>query len=86
MVACGLEAIAPKGAILGAVKAAEFIRRARRYARMSGRDYRLDPARGKGSHARLWIGRRFTTVHRGEIKPGTLRNMLKQLDIPKGSF
>ena len=41
----------------------EFIRRASRYAKRTGQDFRLEPSRGKGSHARLWIGRRFTTVN-----------------------
>ena len=27
-----------------------------------------------------------TIVKRGELTPGTFRNMLKQLDIPKGEF
>ena len=27
-----------------------------------------------------------TVVQRGELKPGTYRNMLKQLDIPKEEF
>ena len=66
--------------------AAEFIRRARRYARSNGRDCRFEPARGKGSHGRLWVGDRFTTVRRGELKPGTFRNMLRQLGIVKESF
>jgi len=68
------------------VTAAAFIRRARRYARSNGLDYRFEPTRGKGSHGRLWVGDRFTTVRHGELKPGTLRNMLRQLRIMKESF
>ena len=49
-------------------------------------DYRFEPARGKGSHGRLWVGDRFTTVRHGELKPGTFRNMLRQLEIVKESF
>ena len=78
--------IEPKGARLKIVTAAEFIRRARRYARSNGLDYRFEPARGKGSHGRLWIGGHFTTVRHGELKPGTFRNMLRQLGIAKESF
>ena len=64
----------------------EFIRRVRRYARRTGQNYRLEPSRGKGSHARLWIGGRFTTVKRGELPRGALLGMLKQLDICKEDF
>ena len=42
--------------------------------------------RSKGSHGRLWVGRRFTMVARGELKPGTFHNMLKQLGIRQEDF
>ena len=64
----------------------EFIRRARRYARRTGQDYRLEPSRGKGSHARLWIGGHLTTVKRGELPRGALLGMLNQLNIYKEDF
>lgn len=64
----------------------EFIRRASRYAKRTGQDYRLEPSRGKGSHARLWIGGHFTTVKRGELQRGTLFGMLKQLNISVEDF
>ena len=51
--------------------AAEFIRRARRYARSNGLDYRFEPARGKGSHGRLWVGDRFTTVRSSRGRSAT---------------
>ena len=64
----------------------EFLRRARRYARRSGLSYRFDPRHGKGSHGMLYLGDHCTTVKRGELAAGTLRNMLKQLDIQKEEF
>ena len=64
----------------------EFVRRAKRYARKAGLEFYFDPSRGKGSHGTLYIGTRWTTVMRGELKSGTLRNMFKQLDIDKGDF
>ncbi len=64
----------------------EFIRRASRYAKRTGQDFRLEPGRGKGSHARLWIAWRFTIVKRGELKRGTFLGMLKQLNIRKEDF
>ena len=45
----------------------EFIRRAREYARNTGQSFRFDPTHGKGSHGRVYIGSRFTTVQRGEL-------------------
>ena len=78
--------ITPIDATLAFVKASEFIRRAKRYARSTGQEYRFEPSHGKGSHGRLWIGRRFTTVRRGELRPGLCRSMLKQLNIAKEDF
>ena len=34
----------------------------------------------------LYVGDRRTTVKRGALAAGTLRNMLKQLDIQKEEF
>ena len=65
---------------------ADFIRRARRHARKTGKAFRFDPRHGKGSHGVLYVGDRRTIVKRGELKPGTFRAMLKQLDIPKEDF
>ena len=64
----------------------EFIRRARRYARKADQDFRFDPARGKGSHGRLHIGSRFTTVKQGELSRGLLAAMLRQLNIHRKDF
>ena len=64
----------------------EFIRRARSYARRTGQAFRFDPARGRGSHGRLYIGSRFTTVKRGELPRGTLAAMLRQLKIDRREF
>jgi len=64
----------------------EFVRRARKHAKKAGRGFVYDPKRRKGSHGVLQAGRRRTTVKHGELKPGTLRSMLKQLDIPKEEF
>ena len=64
----------------------EFIRRARAYARRTGQSFRFDAAHGKGSHGRLYVGSRFTTVRRGELSPGILAAMLRQLDIDRREF
>ncbi len=64
----------------------EFIRRARRYARTSGQAFRFDPAHGKGSHGRLYVGPRFTTVKQGELSRGLVAAMLRQLNINRKDF
>ena len=65
---------------------AEFVRRARGYARKTGQEFRFDPSRGKGSHGALYVGNRRTIVKHGELKPGTFFSMLKQLGIDKEDF
>lgn len=58
----------------------EFIRRVRKLAKATGTPVRVE-THGKGSHKRLWLGDRFTTVQSGEIAKGTLAAMCKQLGI-----
>lgn len=65
---------------------ADFVRRVRRYARRAGLEVQFDPSRGKGSHGMLYLGHRRTVVKHGELKPGTLRAMLKQLGISTEDF
>ena len=64
----------------------EFIRRARRYAKSNGLAFALATGRDKGSHVRLTIGSRITTVQHGEIAPNTLADMLRQLNIDRREF
>lgn len=64
----------------------EFTRRARDYARRTGQFFRFDPSHGKGSHGRVYVGTRFTTVQRGELKAGVLSAMLRQLNIDRREF
>ena len=68
------------------MNSSEFTRRARRFAKKTGRAIRFDPRRGKGIHGAPYVGDRRTTIKRDEIKPGTLHNMLRQLNIPKEDF
>lgn len=70
----------------GFVTSREFFRRARDYARKTGQAFRFDPARGKGSHGRLYVGARFTTMKRGELTKGLLAAMLRQLNIDPREF
>ena len=64
----------------------EFLRRARRFARKTGREFRFDPAHGKGSHGRVYIGSRFAIVQRGEMSPSVLAAVLRQLGINRREF
>ncbi len=64
----------------------EFIRRARRYARRTAQDFRLDTRRGKGSHTVLYLGNRLTTVPQKEIGRGLLASMLRDLKVDRGDF
>lgn len=64
----------------------EFVRRARRYARRHKLAFRFDTTSGKGSHGRLHLGDRLTTVPYGEIGPGLFASMLKDLDIDRKGF
>ena len=64
----------------------EFIGRARAYARRTGQTFRFDPTHGKGSHGRVYVGSRFTTVQRGELRKGMLAAMLRQLNIDGREF
>lgn len=63
----------------------EFVRRVRRLARERGIPVRFEPRRGKGSHGRLYLGDRFTTVknRRKEISPGLLTATLQQLRLSR---
>lgn len=64
----------------------EFIKRAKRYAKRTEQEFRLDAGHGKGSHSRLFIGKNFTTVKRSEISKDLLAAMLKQLGVNKKEF
>lgn len=66
----------------------EFIARVERIGRERGLTVRFDPRKGKGSHGRLYLGQRFTTVKDGrkEIAPGLLASMLRQLGLTRGDM
>jgi len=68
------------------VNGAEFLRRARRYARRNRQEFRFDKAAGKGSHGKLYVGAGRTVVKHGEISKGMLRSMLRQLGIDDKNF
>lgn len=63
----------------------EFLKMIKRHARDCGLDCHLDEGHGKGSHGRLYLGSRFTTLkdRKKEIGPGLLKAMLEQLGLSK---
>lgn len=65
------------------MKGSEFIRMVRKLGRQYGVAVRLVEERGKGSHATLYYGERFTIVkdRKKEIGPGLAAAMMKQLGI-----
>ena len=64
-----------------AVTSADLLRRLRRLATKRGWD--LDIISGKGSHLRVSLNDRTTSIpsHRGDIAIGTFRGILKQLAL-----
>ncbi len=68
------------------VNGAEFIRRAKRYARESGLKFRFESGRGKGSHGMPYLGDKATVLKREEISKALLHAMLKKLGIEKEVF
>ena len=61
----------------------EFLRKLRRLGRRLGILVEVVEFRGKGSHARVYLGDRYTTIkdRRKELPKGLLRGMCRQLGI-----
>lgn len=68
------------------VKSKAFVRQLRRYSRKRGLDFEYDPRAGKGSHGRVYLDTRLTTVKHGEIGPGLVRKMLRDLGVDPEEF
>jgi mRNA interferase HicA len=65
------------------VTGAELLRLLRRLGRLRGLSVTVVREHGKGSHATLYFGERFTILRdaKDELKTGTLHAMLRQLGI-----
>ncbi len=63
----------------------EFKKKVKKLAKENGVPYE-ETRQGKGSHSRVYYGRNFTTVKQGEIGPGLLNAMCKQLGIDKNDL
>lgn len=65
------------------MKGSEFLRKVKRLGSETGVKIVLNQRRGKGSHATLFYGDKYTIIRslKDELKTGTYRAMLKQLGI-----
>lgn len=65
------------------MRGSEFIKKVTKLAKKRGIKAYVDKKRGKGCHVTLYFGKRFTIVRnpKDELKTGTLKAMLAQLEI-----
>ena len=70
------------------MKSAQFIRRVRQYAKRHGLAFQYDPRHGKGSHGRIYLGERLTTIKSGNktLGVGLRYKMMKDLHIDPKEF
>lgn len=68
------------------MKRSRFLSRLRRYARNHGLDFKVVKSRGKGSHVTVTLGNKRTIVKSGELKPGYVKILLKQLGVRSEDF
>jgi hypothetical protein len=61
----------------------QFPQRLRRYCHKSGLRFEVLPDHGKGSHYRVRVGERETTVPAGDVSPVMRGVILKQLGFSK---
>ena len=59
----------------------QFLKELRKFARKNGLGLQIDRKLGKGSHYRVRLGDRVTTIKSGELSPGYVRLIRKQLGI-----
>lgn len=60
----------------------EFRKQLKKLAKKSGVEYQ-ETRQGKGSHSRVYYGKKFTTLKKGDIGAGLLTRMCTQLGIKK---
>ena len=58
-----------------------FVAELRKEAKRLGLDFRIDKRRGKGGHAVVFVGDRFTTLPSREIDPKTEMKIRKTLGL-----
>lgn len=63
------------------MKREQFIRELRKLAKQNGKPLEIFADLGKGSHYRLKYDGRMTTLKSGELTPGYMRLIRKQLEL-----
>lgn len=63
------------------MKRDQFLKELRKQARKQGATLTIVTNKGKGSHIRVTLGGRTTTVKDGELSPGYVRLLKKQLGV-----
>ncbi len=63
------------------MKREQLLRELRKLASDTGKSFEVFENKGKGSHYRVMYDGRFTTVKSGELTPGYVRLIKKQLGI-----
>lgn len=58
-----------------------LIRELRQIARKNEVEFRVIESRGKGSHYQVYYGDRSTTIKSGELRPGYVSLIRKQLGV-----
>ena len=63
------------------MKREKLLRQLRREAREAKVEFRIEMSEGKGSHYRVYFGNQVTTVKSGELKPGYVKPIRRQLGL-----
>jgi len=63
------------------MKREQLLRELRQLAKETDKEFEVYEDKGKGSHYRVKFNGRFTTVKSGELTPGYVRLIKKQLGI-----
>jgi len=63
------------------MKREQFLRQLRREARAAQVEFRVEESEGKGSHYRVYFGKRVSTVKSGELTPGYVKLVRRQLGL-----
>ena len=58
-----------------------LIRELRKWARKNGVHFEVSEDRGKGSHSRVELGLKTTIIKSGELRPGYVALIKKQLGV-----
>ena len=71
----------PLGRSAGWTRGIGFLAELRDGAKARGLAFKVEKARGKGGHALVWVGPRWTTIPSRDIDPKTARKIRKALGL-----